>query len=244
MLKTPESLCRARELFYSLVLKGSLEGECRYAYMLERGLGGSRDLIGALELYEKSGENGNLESLHRAGMIYSEVNSKSEPTVYYLTKACVGGYGPALRDYGNILMRSSVEAEKKKSREYLSRAYELNTPGSEFGLGICYEEGIGGEVDMMKARELFKVGSENGNTDSMYFYADFLRKGKGGVKDVIKAWRILKQASELGHDLSAALLLEMNEKEEGGVLTPQEIEKYENMSTSGSTPNDWLCTIV
>lgn len=93
------------------------------------------------------------------------------------------GYGLAAAHFAAMSVRSDVgEVDYKKAAEYYEKAIRLGEVHSYFYLGMLYEKGYLGKRNIIKAKELYLLGSKKGGRDSswrlFHFFDDnSLQKG-------------------------------------------------------------------
>lgn len=74
-----------------------------------------------------------------------------------------------------------------------------NHPEATYNLGICFEKGIGTDMDLKRAMGCYRAAANLGHAKSMYNLAVFFAQGKGGLKRDRKAARdLFKVASRMG----------------------------------------------
>jgi TPR repeat protein len=64
---------------------------------------------------------------------------------------------------------------------------------AKFQLGYCYDEGIGTDINKVKAFELYTVAAEKGNNEALYNLSFLYELGEGVNKDEKKAFKLIKK---------------------------------------------------
>ena len=70
---------------------------------------------------------------------------------------------------------------------------------AENNLGIMYRDGLGGEKNEKKARELFEKATSKGNIDALYNLGVMYGDGLGGEKNEKKARELFEKAASKGN---------------------------------------------
>lgn len=112
---------------------------------------------------------------------------------------------------GHWEFKLGVQSLKQKRPEVAISHFTLasvhNHPEATYNLGICYEKGIGTNVNLKIAKECYRAAANLGHSKSMYNLAVFFAQGKGGLKKDYKAARdLFKAASRLGSKEAKAAL--------------------------------------
>ena len=98
-----------------------------------------------------------------------------------------------------------VAQDYKKALEWYTKAAEQGDAEAQYNLGVIYEEGLGIEKDMQKAKHFFKQAAKNKFQPAMIKLAEMKTYGDIGVNiNFRKARSNLKQAHEtaVGDNLS------------------------------------------
>jgi TPR repeat protein len=89
-------------------------------------------------------------------------------------------------------------------------------------IALFYEQGIYGiPRDLNRAARYFKMASDQGSRDGMFYYADMLEFGRGVPKDAAAAVRLYKLAAERNHSKAMGYLGFLMVQ---GVLVPRQVE--------------------
>ena len=103
---------------------------------------------------------------------------------------------------GEELFKKGLEAFEKKDykndHKYYYQARKLNHYKSIHYLATMYRDGLGVEVDKIKATRYYKIAAKGGNASSYIRLANRYLKGDGIDKDYKKAYKCFKKASDLG----------------------------------------------
>lgn len=75
------------------------------------------------------------------------------------------------------------------AKEYYIKAVEYGNSQAKYQLGLIYKEGRIGEVDLVRARNLFQEAADEGVDDAILIYSKMLENGEGGPKNKIEAQR-------------------------------------------------------
>ncbi|MBV4476974.1 tetratricopeptide repeat protein [Pseudomonas botevensis] len=112
---------------------------------------------------------------------------------------------------------------------YLSVAED--DPQAYGRLGVMAEEGIGGPVDLVAARDFYqRAVAKPGNTDIELKLAQYMEEGKGGPQDLQGALTHYFNASTAGGETSWKGLERLRDK--GVVMTIEQQQRYNNVFVS------------
>lgn len=177
----------AAGIFGQVADAGYSQGMFGLAEMKMAGKGTPSDVPGAVELYEKAGEMGNVPALMRLGNIYWAEGEFRNPDRAF---ACFGkcaeaGFPPAFGCLGDCWFYGiGTEKDPGKAVGYYEQASENGDVPAMFKLGCMYGGGMGVGRDDAKSVGMFARAAVNGMPEAMFRMAMLTYEGKipGGKK--------------------------------------------------------------
>ena len=121
--------------------------------------------------------------------------------LYWYNKALEFGYITATNNLAHIyLFRNTKYKDIPKGLELAFKAANSGDEESQNALGLCYEEGIGVEINNEEAFKWYSLAVKNGaGPCALHNLARCYREGKGVAIDKRKANYLDKQAEKLGY---------------------------------------------
>ena len=137
--------------------------------------------------YEKAAAKGHLDALTDLGFIYEKGVVQENGAEYYIEphmdyakkyyeKAKEKNFPRAYNNLGTLLITSSSpsnyndHASIQKGLKYLERGVQLGYPKAHINLGKCYLSGTGVDLNLEKARALFKEAAARGEVQGRLEY--------------------------------------------------------------------------
>jgi len=121
----------------------------------------------AFECFIKAANMGNDKALYNVAICYNRgkgVSKDIDKAFEYYKKSADAGNVKAMCEYGEeCLNESSNMYNTTIGMNYLSKAANLGSPEAQFGLGICYYNGIGVPVDYSLSIEWLDKAIQNGS---------------------------------------------------------------------------------
>ncbi|GBC08662.1 hypothetical protein RclHR1_00830013 [Rhizophagus clarus] len=175
------------ELHKEAVKKGYDWAKCDIAECYQNGKGVKRDKRKAFELYKETAKYGYIWAYNRLGDCYKN------------------GIGVE-KDESKAFELYKEVSEKGDSWPYMNKYYKKSINQeclyAQFQLGLCYDKGIGIEINKIKAFELYNVTAEKQDKDAQNNLGYLYMKGEVPEKDPKKAVYWLQKAIENGNTLA------------------------------------------
>lgn len=199
---------KARDWFKKASELDNPEAQYHYAKMLERGLGGVKNIEESAKWRRRSAELGHEISLYDLGVMY------------FYGK----GVEQDIEEAAALLMRSADKGyEYSKSRLFtmkrlLIEKKEKGDPIAYYLLGSLNRKGYAGlRPDDAEAFKLYSYAAEKGVARAQYELAQFYFYGRHVKKSYAKAAKYYKQASDQGHIFAMKKLAVMHLNKQGGL---------------------------
>ena len=224
--------------------KGLALGDMYAAYNL--GYGWQHDLFeegvdynAALRNFEKAVDGGYVEALEYVANYYrngyhGEIDKDKAIALFSRGAQEYNSDFSKVELASMLIYGEGVERNVEEAEALLLNAYENGYSYAGIRLGMLYEDGLLGEVDLESARAYFLEAAEEGrHAEGLYHYARFLRYGLGGEQDEVESFDIFMQALGLGYvDAYVDVALAYEEGSYGGEPNPQ--LAFENMEHAAS----------
>ncbi|MCP8352661.1 tetratricopeptide repeat protein [Candidatus Synchoanobacter obligatus] len=229
-------------LFCELLLdRGDACGTCQYAFMLQHGLGGAKDLVKARDLYHQAADKGHAPAMCNYGWMLQYGLGGAQDLVKargLYRQAAEKGYVPAMNNYGAMLFNGQGGAKDLvKARDSYRQAAKKGYGPAMNNYGLMLQNGLGGPQDLVKARDLFRQAAEKGYALAMNSYGCILQHGQGGAQDLVKARGLYRQAAEEGEANAMFNYAFMLGSGEGGDVNKGECQQFISQVANGFLQN-------
>ena len=98
---------------------------------------------------------------------------------------------------------NAEDAVKSVSIEKLKKEADEGNPGSQYWLGVCYNQGQGGvKQDHAEAYKWFRKAHAGGEKDASYMLGLCLKKGEGVAQNYAAAIELFRKSAEQGDSAS------------------------------------------
>lgn len=194
----------ALNLATPLALQGDPAAQTLVAELYSRGFGVRRDMVTAMEWYEKAAEQKVPEALFQLAMILldgGEELGDQERAYTLMQEAADAGNRMAQFNFAQMTVsRDPSAAGMEKAISYYEKAAQAGLADAQYAMAQAYELGIGGrQVDLAEARSwLEKAASQNFDTAQIDLGA-WLVEGKGGDRDQQAGFSWLLRAAAAGN---------------------------------------------
>lgn len=113
----------------------------------------------------------------------------------------------------NKLALSAIEnGQTKEGLKLLRSAANRNYAPALYNLGLCYEKGIGVQIDEKMAMQLYQSAAALEHPGALYNLAVYYGRGRGGLpKDTETGTRLLRLAAIQGHETAINALKSLEE---------------------------------
>lgn len=187
-------------LFFSLFSHNAISS---YELGLERLK--QNDVEGALSIWTRMADNGDVNSQYSVGVLYEQQSEyiSHEKSVYYLELASQQGmhkaqYHLAMKYFSGY----GVTQDFKKTIQLLLKAAAQDYPEAQYQLGRMASDGLGFQQDVTEAIRWYMLAAENGFGPAQHTLASHYMTGNGTVANVDKAVIWLNHAAEQNNMLA------------------------------------------
>jgi TPR repeat protein len=160
-------------------------------YLLELG-----ELKLSAEYLEKAAESGLVEAKYEMGCYYRDgigVDKSNLKAKVWFNQGASAGHNPSKNNLA-LLHNSSFDFHAGFS--ILSELASENYAPAIYNLGYMYEKGMGVEMDLRRATDLYHLGASHGYPQAQHALAQCYRSGKGVQADMGKFENWLTSAAE------------------------------------------------
>jgi TPR repeat protein len=142
------------------------------------------DLQYAMKLLLEAAGEGHVEAKTLLGTIYDESGDYEAAAKWY-SLASNGGCSRATCLLANLLFYSKTQfvGTRQKAFSLFSMAARNGSPEAFNGVGLCYESGIGVEMNLISAIVSYRQGAKLGNSQAMYNLGYLLVKNSIEIMD-------------------------------------------------------------
>lgn len=145
-----------------------------------------------------------VDAMYALAIIYTigcgEVEPEDEKMLYWLERAAEQGEPLAMRDLGMYYRYGEEDDEipdADKAVYWFTKGAALEDPDAALELGEMYQEGIGVEVDMKKAAQLY-ASAADADSEAAYRLGMLYKEGQGVVRDPEQAFKRFLDAAKRG----------------------------------------------
>ncbi|CAK1545696.1 unnamed protein product [Leptosia nina] len=160
--------------------------------------------------------------------LISNENSGEQENASKSSESSSNDLGEVLNSIENRLGLAAIESgQHKDGLNLLRSAANRNHPPALYNLGLCYEMGLGVDIDEKIAMELYRSAAALQHPGALYNLGIYYGQGRGGLaKDVSTATRLLRLAAVQGQRdaITALAKLDIDMKEP---TSPHEEDHWE-----------------
>lgn len=170
----------------------------------EIGRGIRMNLQKAEKYYKLAAEEGHSQALYNLALLYLKGEGCIEKNVplaiELLQKAAANGLCQAQTHLGVYYTEEETQ-DLEKAVSFFKAAAEQNEPEAQYFLGVCYEEGLGVEVNECKSAELYSKAASSGHDGAMYNLGVFHELALGGLpEDKVSALIMYQKSADAGNE--------------------------------------------
>ena len=194
----------ALELATPLALDGDAAAQTLVAEIYSRGLGVRRDLVTAIEWYEKAAERKVPEAQFQLAMLLVsgiEEFADEDRAFRLLREAADAGNRMAQFNYAQMLAhREPGRAGVEKALVYYERAAEAGVPDAQYAMAQAYFYGAGGRpLDAARAHEWLELAAQQNFDTAQIELGSMLVEGLGVERDAEAGFGWLERAATAGN---------------------------------------------
>ena len=244
--------------------QGNATAQYLMAVCYDNGIGVKEDLERAMELYLKAAEQGVVEAQYNYGIACIS-KTKQYEAFEWLSKAAeqgmakaqytLGWYYGINNNYDNAIewMKKAAEQDDPLARIALANYYGLvdrnfdeafeiyeclaeeNSPLGQYALAVCYNKGLGTEVDFNLAIEYLNKSAEQGYAPAITDLGNLYLQGTVNVpQNYNRAMELYKKAADIGYPMAQIMIGKMYENAWGVKKSVKKTKKwYEKAEQQG-----------
>ena len=184
--------------------RGYLTAGNTLSYGYSAGWFGERDYAKHIKLLRQLVRKKHAPAMNNYAFAYEHgmgVKRNMRLALFWYNKAAESGYVTATNNLAHIyLFRNTKYKDISKGLELAFKAANSGDEESQNALGLCYEEGIGVEINNEEAFKWYSLAVKNGaGPCALHNLARCYRKGIGVAINKRKANYLDKQAEKLGY---------------------------------------------
>ena len=197
-------MSKAVEFYEQAATQGLVDAQFNLALCYQNGKGVQKDFKKAAELFQLAADQGDAFAQNNLGMMYQrgigvEMDAKKAEELF--TLSAEQGNAAAKNNLGTHYHRIGKGdlRDLQISAEQFTQAAMENDPTALYNLGVYYQEGFAGEVDLKKAVYFYTTAANLGNSHAQNNLAFFYKDGIVVEKDEKKAVELLTLAANQGN---------------------------------------------
>lgn len=224
------------------------------------GRGKIRNIQKSEKFFKEAAKRGHKDAQYELGLIYYNADDMDEAVKLFekatkqghkeakmiLSVCYLNGYGVEKKtERGLELLKEYTEKNNKELVEYLKKANEKGNMEAKVNLAVCYENGIGTQINIDRAVELYKEGAEKGHPVAQVNLGICYYNGLGVKIDIEKAVELYKKSAEQGNYLGKFNLADCYYY---GVVIEKDIEKaiklYKEVVEQGNPETEFTLGLI
>jgi len=184
--------------------QGFAAAQCNLGICYELGDGVRKDVSEAMKWYKLAAAQGNCTAQYNLGLCYESgagiKHNQSESLKYYKL-AALQGHATAQYKLGTYYFNESENLEllEEEAFYWLQKSVNQGNAPAHCQLGLCYERGIGVEIDLQQAIRLYRLGSDKADAAALYHLAHCYYTGLGIDKNEKIAVEFYLKSAERGY---------------------------------------------
>jgi len=212
----------ARRIWEALAERGVAEAWFNLGILAEDGLGETKNVLRALEHYERGAVGGSVKAQYRLALLHIEgtiVEPNRQIAERWLDAASRGGHVDAARqldvlrggvDVDDYLAIRLIESEGRveEAADAYRRLSEQGNVRARTRLAWMHETGRGVPRDLSHAAQLFESAAALGDAEAQFALSVMLRTGTGKPRDDAAAREWLLEAARAGYPEAIDVLRE------------------------------------
>lgn len=188
-----------------------------------------KDIHKAFVNIQKAAELGETLAQSHLCMLYDEgkgVEKNPNLALYWCLKAAVQGDATAQKEASRLILAQQQSDEYPKAIEWLKYYAQLGDAYAQFNLGTAYAKGLGVEVDLNRAIELWQLAANKNVPEAYFSLGSSYFYGLGVQQDIQQAQYYYLKAAEL--DVSegmvgfALIVQEQSDRQPKGLYLAEE----------------------
>jgi len=184
-------------------IAGSAQAQSVFAFLLDNGIGLTKDVNQAVIWFRKAAEQGDATAQSNLGYHYDAgigVEQSDFEALKWFTKAAEQGNPAAQVNLGLKLLRGEgINKDERAAFQWFKLAAERGIRDAQYQLGVLLKEGSGTKVDWKAAREWLREAADQGHSGAQFRLGIMLMEGQGGGVDVISGLKWLYIAVSNGN---------------------------------------------
>lgn len=171
-----------------------LSGHC-----YEKGVGTSKNLPKAADLYAQAAVKGSVDGMRQAGLCYLNAKDNAKALQYFEKGAAKGDLSSEYWAGKMLLGDMNVPSNTQQAVVYLLKAAEEGMAAAQNEMGTLYAEGNGVTKNQTQAADWYRKAALQGNVKGMWNYGHALKDGAGVAQDYDQALFWMSESAPLGY---------------------------------------------
>lgn len=194
----------ALNLATPLALEGDAAAQTLIAEIYSRGLGVRRDLVTAIEWYEKAAEQKVPEALFQLAMILldggAEFGDKARAATL-MEQAADAGHSLAQFNFAQMLAgRDQTPQGLERAVSYYEKAAQAGLADAQYAMAEVHRQGVAGRAaDAAQARRWLALAAAQNHDTAQIELGTMLIEGEGGARDEKAGFSWLMRAAAAGN---------------------------------------------
>ena len=201
--------------------KGNVAGVYNWGFCYHYGIGVSKNIGKAAELYRKAAKRDYIAAMVRLGDIFTfddahRVVNANEARKWY-EKAANLGNTEAMYGLGTMFdLGKGVDKNERAAFNWYKEAADAGFVPAMVELGYMYEVGKYIHKNCIQAARLYKTAADKGNTTAMRLIGSLYYSGNGVPKDEKLALQWIQRSANAGNSVAKEWLKELKEGKKSG----------------------------
>lgn len=230
---------KALSILKPLAEKGNAKAQVTLGTMYDFGHGVEKDVLTAVDWYEKAAAQGNSLVQHDLGVKYFRgmgIAQNYEKAAAWWRMAADNGVAESQYNLGLMYVRGlSFEKDNAQAINWYSKAASQGHANAQYNLGVMYSLGQGVPQDYERGLAYFRDAAEQDIAQAQYNLAVLFENGRGTDVDMVRAKKWYKRASEAGVQQATQRLLSLNSTDD--IQVASTTSNYDPVPVETATEN-------
>lgn len=190
--------------------EGRIESQFNLGFMFMAGLGVERNVVKAIQWYDRAAQEGHAKAQFNLGVIYDKGDGTERDiakALHWYREAAKQGVVEAQFNLASLYFTGDGVAQStKRAVKWFRRAAKRGLVAAQNNVATFYEKGIGVELNPEISAQWYRKAAQKGLPESQYMLGVKYGRGHGIPSNHIESFRWVRYAASQGHVASQWLV--------------------------------------